>query len=244
MSGFELPVEGPGYTVPEAWRRRRALYATEQLGGALLRAFALVERLHPGAVAPLGDLSRRGGGKAPGHASHRSGRDVDIFFYTVDGQGRPLPQGRAMLKFGRTGRAIAWSPALGERRPSGPVPEAYFDGVRTWALLRALFTDPAIQVQWVFMQRDLARAVLAQASRAGDAPDLLARAEALLRQPGDSAPHDDHMHVRVYCDPAQRTFGCADQGPVRWLKKHWKYLPAGTGPLVPEVPLASAAPLH
>ncbi|HET6284733.1 MAG TPA: hypothetical protein VFH73_27500, partial [Polyangia bacterium] len=47
-----------------------------------------------------------------------------------------------------------------------------------------------------------------------------------------SEPHDDHMHVRFYCDPGDRRLGCADRGPVRWWKKMWKYMapPYGRAP--------------
>jgi hypothetical protein len=32
------------------------------------------------------------------------------------------------------------------------------------------------------------------------------------------------MHVRLYCDPGDWRLGCSDRGPVRWLKKGWKYM--------------------
>ena len=38
-----------------------------------------------------------------------------------------------------------------------------------------------------------------------------------LKQPGDSARHDDHMHVRVYCSKSDREFGCVDMGPMELL---------------------------
>jgi hypothetical protein len=38
-----------------------------------------------------------------------------------------------------------------------------------------------------------------------------------LKQPGDSAPHNDHMHVRVYCAETDRQFGCQDLGPLDML---------------------------
>jgi len=134
-----------------------------------------------------------------------------------------------MLKFGATGKAVAWSPAFGRKPPKLPIPAATFDVPRTWALVRALLTDPAAQVQWIFIQRDLAGLVVNQAKKEGEQPDLVAQAEELLRQPGDSAPHDDHLHVRFYCDPGQRSLGCVDRGPQRWLKKYWKYLPERQG---------------
>ena len=45
-----------------------------------------------------------------------------------------------------------------------------------------------------------------------------------MKQPSDAEVHDDHMHVRFYCAPADRRLGCVDKGPVRWWKKMWKYM--------------------
>ena len=56
-------------------------------------------------------------------------------------------------------------------------------------------------------------------------PSLVERADAILHQPGDSLPHDDHLHVRVFCAGDDRAFGCVDRGPVRWWKKRYKYMP-------------------
>jgi penicillin-insensitive murein endopeptidase len=41
-----------------------------------------------------------------------------------------------------------------------------------------------------------------------------------LKQPGDSARHDDHLHVRVYCTPSDRRLGCVDLGPMDLLAAH------------------------
>ena len=57
----------------------------------------------------------------------------------------------------------------------------------------------------------------------------MARAAFILHEPTDSEPHDDHMHVRLYCDPGDRALGCSDRGPVRWWKKSWKYMAAPFG---------------
>ena len=95
--------------------------------------------------------------------------------------------------------------------------------------MRALLTDPDAEVQWIFMQRSLGASLLREAAAAGDDPALLARAAYIIHEPSDSEPHDDHMHVRFYCDPGDRRFGCADRGPVRWWKKMWKYMEAPYG---------------
>jgi penicillin-insensitive murein endopeptidase len=105
-----------------------------------------------------------------------------------------------------------------------PLPNAHFDAQRNWALVQAMLENPVSDVQWIFMHRDLASLLIAEAEQAGASAATLSRARALLHQPTDSQPHDDHMHVRVFCDPKDRAFGCSDKGPRRWLKKHWKYM--------------------
>lgn len=224
-----LPVEGDGYSIPGPWRVRRANYATEELVGAVVRAARAVERDEPGGTAAIGDLSRRGGGGSAEHRSHQSGRDVDVFFYSVDRDGRPMPPGDAMLRFAPDGRAVRWSPPKGVKQPSAAVPAARFDARRNWAFVRALLSDPEIEVQFVFIHRALAAALLREATTAGDDPALVARASFIMRQPSDSDVHDDHMHIRLYCAPNDRSLGCVDKGPVRWWKKMWKYMGAPYG---------------
>ena len=118
----QLPFDGDGYTVPGPWRARRANYATEELVGAVVRAARAVARSDPGGVAAIGDLSRRAGGGSAEHKSHQSGRDVDVFFYGVERDGRPVLPGDSMLHFAPDGRAIRWSPPHGVRAPAGAGP--------------------------------------------------------------------------------------------------------------------------
>jgi penicillin-insensitive murein endopeptidase len=240
LHGVELPEEGAGYRVPGPWRVRHRQFATEEVMRWLTAAFRRVSSEIPGSVAALGDLSSQGGGRSLAHKSHLSGRDVDVFFYAVDHQGRPVHPDRAMLRFGASGEAVAWSPPAplllpGQRRLEHPVlrildplPEARFDSRRNWALVRAMLSDPSVEVQWIFIHRALAERLLREGPTATDDPALVARAAALMHQPSDAQAHDDHMHVRVYCEPSDRTLGCLDRGPQRWWKKRWKYLAGGT----------------
>jgi len=238
--GAAIPVQGPGYSVPLAWRGRKANYATAEFADALGKAFANVNRLFPGSVAMLGDVSRVSGGESNEHRSHHNGRDADVFFFAVDTKGRPYRDEQVMLTYGRDGWAKGWSPPKGKRPPSTAVPRVRFDARRNWALVRALVTNPNAEIQWLFIHRDLRTLLLEQAEREGEAPELVLRAAALLHQPGDSAPHDDHLHVRVYCDPSDRAHGCDDRGPVRWLKKYWKYMPPGGAPTDVDEPVRVA----
>jgi penicillin-insensitive murein endopeptidase len=222
-----LPFEGAGYRVHPDWQVRRRTFATPEVVGWLTRAFARVAQDVPESLAHVGDLSGRGGGNSALHRSHESGRDVDIFYFALDEDGRPLRDLPAMLRFGADGRVTGWSPSRHGQHIERPLPAGRFDMRRNWALVRALLSDPGVEVQWIFMHRPLASLLFQQAELEKSDPALLARARAVVHQPGDSQAHDDHMHVRVYCAPESRAFGCIDKGPQRWLKKRWKYLSAG-----------------
>src|SRR6185312_5063320 len=133
-----LPFEGDGYAVPAPWRTRHANYGTDTLVGAVARAARAVEREAPGGTAAIGDLSHQVGGQSVQHRSHQDGRDVDIFYYALDGAGRPARLTDAMLHFAPDGRAVRWSPPQGTRAPARPVPAYRFDARRNWAFVRAL----------------------------------------------------------------------------------------------------------
>jgi len=233
IRGSRLPSEGLGYRVGAPWRGRQAQFATPGLLRAITDGLANVERLFPGSEALVGDLSRRGGGPTKGHRSHQSGRDADIFFFARTEEGRayqPQPRQHAsdsspasVLAFGADGWATHWSMIAGWPQPERAVPRVRFDEVRNWALVRYLLTQSEATVQWIFIQRDLKSLLLAEAVALGESAALIARAEQVMHQPSDSALHNDHLHVRIYCSPFDRSLGCQDVGPKRWLKKRWKY---------------------
>jgi len=222
-----LPFAGAGYEVHPDWRSRNRRYATAQVARWLIQVFAQTRAKVPGGIAYLGDISGRSGGETTKHRSHASGRDIDIFYMACDSQGRPMRGLPAMLHFGTDGSASRWSPGQSRRARGEALPDAYFDAPRNWALVRAMLENSEVEVQWIFVHRGIAALLLAEAAREGAPPWLVERARALLHQPTDSQPHDDHMHVRVFCNPGDRLFGCSDKGPQRWLKKHWKYMQPG-----------------
>ncbi len=224
LGAVVLPVEGEGYQVHPDWRARGRSFAIEELVVGLRRAFARVEQAAPGSVACVGDLSPRRGGDSSMHRSHESGRDVDIFFYAADGDGNPLTNLPAMLRFAADGSAVAWSSGKTGRRIREPLPAGHLDLRRTWALVEALLSEASVEVQWIFIHQPLAELLLQEAVREKADPALVVRAREILHQPTDARPHDDHMHVRVFCPVENRMFGCVDKGPRRWLKKLWKYM--------------------
>jgi penicillin-insensitive murein DD-endopeptidase len=230
LGASSLPFEGAGYQVHPDWRIRGRSFAVDELVRGLSHTFAQVEQSFPGSVAHVGDLSVRRGGDSSMHRSHESGRDVDVFYYAADREGRPLTDLPAMLRFAGDGSVVGWSGSKPGKHPHESLPDVQFDRRRNWALVAALLSESSIEVQWIFIHQPLADLLLQEAEQEKADPALLARAREILHQPTDSRPHDDHMHVRVFCPVPDRMFGCFDKGPRRWWKKRWKYM--GRGALV------------
>lgn len=144
-----------------------------------------VHAKHPGAVLTVGDLSKQGGGAVPRHASHRSGRDVDILFFAADARGKLLKPD-TMVRYRADGHAVAW-------------PGAHFDDAANWAIVEALVRSPYAKISRVFVASALRARVLRYALKHHVPPNVLARARALMVQPAHVQPHDDHFHVRIAC---------------------------------------------
>lgn len=221
--GHPLPPSGEGYVIPDLWRRREARYGTDELALAIAHAARRVRREYPGGTLGIGDLSRKGGGDSVLHRSHENGRDADLIYYAVDGKDRPVAPVNSMPRYGADLRARPPSPTPGV--VFGPFSPRRFDVKRNWALVRALIEEPRIEVQYLFCHEQLKRRLLDHARSIGENPEVIEVASSLLHQPGDSLPHDDHLHLRIYCAGDDRPYGCVDRGPVRWWKKRYKYLP-------------------
>ena len=159
----------------------------------------------------VGDLSARHGGRLPGHNSHRTGRDVDLLFYTQTLAGEPIPS-PGFIKFGADG--LGFVPA--ER--GGPK-YVRFDVAREWLLIKALLTSEDANIQWLFISSPLEALVIEHARATGEKDDLVWHAENVLLQPSDSLPHDDHIHARTACLPWESVEGCEGGGP------YWPWLP-------------------
>lgn len=220
-----MSIVGKGWRIPPRWKRRGFHYATDELIAAVKRAGARVRAHDRRAVLGVADFSRRSGGRSAWHSSHHSGRDVDLLFYTRDDRGKPFPPlQEGMVKFDGDGEPV--------EDPAHPYEDAdwaqrRFDARRNWQLVEALLTDGSIRVQWIFVSDEVKGHLLRWARRHKRPRWLVEYARTVMRQPGDSAPHDDHFHVRIYCTRSDRFHGCRDKGPI-WQheKKTFKY----TGP--------------
>ena len=203
---LELPERGPGF---ERYRPKgRNHWGRPRLVKALQRIAAEVEMELPGSVLVIGDLGARAGGRIPGHASHRSGRDVDLLFYAVTPAGAPI-KSPGFVRYEADGLAVV--PDSGDY--------IRIDVARQWLVIKKLLTDPEIAVQFLFISQPLEALVSDYARARGEALELVYHAQTVMLQPRDSLPHDDHLHLRVACSPEEAQTGCSGGGP------YWEWLP-------------------
>ena len=205
--GVRLPDRGAGYFTRERWRERNNRYGVEELVSLIKAVASRVQSASPGPRLVVADLSGRGGGPVhQWHRSHQSGRDVDLVYFMLDKGGKPVE-----------------AEAMYELLPDGTAKDGSglrIDIPRTWRLVRELLTAHEATVQYVFMYGPIAELLAEHATRRGEPEALIARARKAMRQPGDSAPHDDHMHVRIFCPNADRAYGCQDIGPLDlWFER-------------------------
>lgn len=221
----KMPNSGTGYVVPKRWKDRGLLWGVDEIVEAVERVGARVRKTSWRAKLGVADLSRwRGGQASPWHSSHESGRDVDLLFYSVGADGKPLPPPEhEMICYGDDGKAYVCA-----HDKDGYEDEHWesrmFDDRRNWLMVETLLTDPTIRVQWMFVSHGLENRLLRYARRKNRPRWLTEYARVVMRQPGDSLPHDDHFHVRVFCSREDRIGGCVDRGPI-WQheKKTIKY---------------------
>ncbi|MDF3069303.1 MAG: murein endopeptidase [Polyangiaceae bacterium] len=225
----ELPVRGKGF---ERYRPQgKHHWGRPRLVNALTRIASEMDDELPGSVLVIGDLAARHGGKIPGHASHRSGRDVDLLFYAATPAGAPIPS-PGFVRFEPDGLALV------------PDTREYvrLDVPRVWLLVKKLVTAPEIGVQFLFVSRPVEALVSEYARSRGEPLELLYHAQTVMMQPADSLPHDDHLHLRIACSPEESQSGCSGGGP------YWEWLPplqpAQTGSQALLEAIASDEPLE
>jgi penicillin-insensitive murein endopeptidase len=211
----ELPISGPGFV------RYRPLgthhFGRPRLVAALTRVARELSESDP--LAPplvIGDLSAKTGGKIDGHQSHRSGRDVDILYQYLTPSGARV-EAPGFIRVEADG--LARIPEDGHI--------LRLDVEHEWRLVKALVTAPEIGVQFMFASRNVEALLVDYALARGEPLDVVLHAQSVMWQPGDSMPHDDHIHLRIACSVEETLAGCTGGGP------YWDWLP----PLPPPVPL-------
>ncbi|MEZ4265365.1 MAG: penicillin-insensitive murein endopeptidase [Myxococcota bacterium] len=201
----EIPLKGPGWAFLPIVRPRGTNFGTEEMAGLLRRVAARVAADFPGARLGVGNVSLAEGGRSRWHASHQAGRDVDILMFSTDSRGRSVNPTR-FFGFGADGKSRDG--------------RFHFDAKRNLSLVEALVTDPEVGIQWIFVSDELKARLLAAAAERGRPTETIERLSQVLHQPTDALPHDDHFHVRLFCSPEDRRYGCLDFGPFwAWVDR-------------------------
>jgi penicillin-insensitive murein endopeptidase len=192
-----MPVEGDFHAVLANCVPRSTNFGTQEIVELLLYAGAQVSASLPGPRLMLGNIAKQGGGNIPWSHSHNSGRDADLAFYVLDKNGNPV-DAPSLLSFGANLKAGDYT----------------LDVPRNWALVKAILTHPTIQAQWLFAATWIKQALIEYAEAQGEDPALIEKARQVVWQPTDSAPHNDHLHLRIYCSLQDRLEGCINGAPI------------------------------
>jgi penicillin-insensitive murein endopeptidase len=187
-------------------RERNLRYGTDQLVAALEEASVALFSATRTRLW-IGNVARRGGGDIAWSVSHNSGRDADIAFCYLDAKGRPADPPE-LVALNNEGVSVKHG--------------LRFDAARTWIVVRSLLESRHAQVQYLFIAAPLKNQLLMHAKRTGVPAALIQRAAEVLWQPGNGAgAHDDHLHLRVYCNERDAKGGCVDSGIIHpWYKGH------------------------
>lgn len=155
----------------------------------LRRSAKELARAAPGSVMLVGDLSSKRGGALPGHRSHQSGRDADVGFYVLDQKGKRVTLDR-FASFDGGGKATDGSGYV-------------FDDWRNWLLVQSWVRDKRAGLSHIFVSSALRARLLRYGQSRPAFKKYVQEVAALLKQPEDSSPHDDHFHVRISCPKRQ-----------------------------------------
>ncbi len=229
QGGVAYPAEGPDHYVvyrPHCYVRpalaelyadpakRNVHYGHPWAVAETLAALAEFRRADPAAPrVGLGEASAPQGGQVPYHHSHQNGLDIDVFYVLRDAvaAGTPLPQhdGAFPVAFCRDGPHLE----VREPRTGAWLVHPDFDLARNWALLAAFAERPSVRTIFVgsLLRAHIERWAARNVPRPARAR-VLRRLEPVVCPPppgsgsryfnGNFCPHDDHLHVRYFCPPA------------------------------------------
>jgi penicillin-insensitive murein endopeptidase len=203
--GIALPERGPGfYHNPK--RPDQARYGTVELVQSIVRAAAVVDRELPGSGLTVNDLGLLDGGAIAQHGSHQAGRDADILFYVLDEHAAPLPSVGVPID----PKGKGWD--FKDLSVPDDDQRVQLDAPRTWRFVAALLEVAQESLQRIFLVEHVRSMLLSEARRVHAPQLLIQRFEDITCQP--DAPHDDHLHVRLFCTPEDMLQGCLDSTPT------------------------------
>lgn len=173
INGEKMP-RGPGYT----YGGRKNIYGTNETITLLIECLGkFIQKYPDGPLLVVGNLSQKNGGGFGPHASHQSGRDVDIG-YIHKAKLQPVT-------------------SLRKTTPKN------MDLRKTWFLLKT-FLDTG-KVQYMFINYELQKALYEHLQNRRFKQSYIDRIFQYPRRSGGggiiqhSDGHDDHVHIRFVC---------------------------------------------
>ncbi len=173
VNGEKMP-KGPGYT----YGRRRNIYATNETVTLLIECFGKVIQKYPkGPTIIVGNLSQRKGGKFGPHASHQSGRDVDVGYFHK----KKFQPVKSLIRTNAKN----------------------IDARKTWFLIQT-FLDTR-KVKYMFINHELQEVLYKHLKKRRFKQSYIDRIFQYPRKSGGggiiqhSDGHDDHIHIRFIC---------------------------------------------
>lgn len=201
VNSIAVPAPHPHMASLPVQHERRLRFTSRSMLELIETAAEHVDREFPGSTVHLGNLGRPGGGDIPYSVSHNSGRDADIAFFALDSSGEPFVW-KDLIPFEEDG---TWThPETGEA--------IRFDVDRNWSFVEGLLGQKEHRLQYIFVSRGLRDSLLDHARAIGAERDIVAAATHILLQPGGALPHNDHFHLRIYCDELDVRSGCINTG--------------------------------
>ena len=200
-----LPDEGPGY-YHNAKRPYGARFGSVELVQFIVRAAANVSEKIPESLLTVNDLGLQEGGPIHEHGSHQAGRDADILFYSVDARGKPIRS--VGVPIDPSGGGVDFKD-LRDPKDDQPIK---LDVKRTWRFAAELIEVADVHLQRIFIVEHVRQMLLDEAARVKAPKKVVQRFADITCQP--ETPHDDHMHIRLFCTPEDMKHGCLDSPPV------------------------------
>jgi penicillin-insensitive murein DD-endopeptidase len=200
-----LPDEGPGF-YHNTKRPYGARFGSVELVQSIMRAAANTAQKIPDSLLTVNDLGLLEGGPIHEHGSHQAGRDADILFFSVDARGKPIPS--VGVPIDPSGGGVDFKD-LRDPKDDQPIK---LDVKRTWRFAAELIEVADVNLQRIFIVEHVRQMLLDEAARVHAPKAVVQRFADITCQP--ETPHDDHMHIRLFCTPEDMARGCMDSPPV------------------------------
>ncbi|MFC1731645.1 penicillin-insensitive murein endopeptidase [candidate division KSB1 bacterium] len=167
-----LPIEGPYLVLSPHARKRNRNYGTTELVIGMQKWGCALKKAY-GIKMLFADMSAKNGGDISLHASHESGRDVDLGIIFNDNGRRTM-----VMKSATSGKRAA----------------SNYDAEANWFLMKSMVTYS--NVKYIGLDSRLSKPSLEWAKNHNEDPEMISKVKSKLRS---WTNHHHHYHIRINC---------------------------------------------